>query len=70
LSQLPETNRQILEHCYFQGLTLEQIGRKLGLSKSWVCRLHAKSLEMLRKKLVQVTAPAALPHATFTGTIR
>ena len=22
LSQLPETNRQILEHCYFQGLTL------------------------------------------------
>ena len=70
LSQLPETNRQILEHCYFQGLTLEQIGRKLGLSKSWVCRLHAKSLEMLRKKLVQVSAPAALPHATFTGTIR
>jgi RNA polymerase sigma factor FliA len=71
LSQLPETNRQILEHCYFQGLTLEQIGHKLGLSKSWVCRLHAKSLEMLRKKLVQVPAPAAsLPHATFTGTIR
>lgn len=70
LSQLPETNRQILEHCYFQELTLEQIGRKLGLSKSWVCRLHAKSLEMLRKKLVQVSAPAALPHATFTGTIR
>jgi len=70
LSQLPETNRQILEHCYFQGLTLEQIGRKLGLSKSWVCRLHAKSLEMLRKKLVQVTAPAAVSHATFTGTIR
>ena len=70
LSQLPETNRQILEHCYFQGLTLEQIGRKLGLSKSWVCRLHAKSLEMLRKKLVQVSAPAGVPHATFTGTIR
>jgi RNA polymerase sigma factor FliA len=70
LSQLPETNRQILEHCYFQGLTLEQIGRKLGLSKSWVCRLHAKSLEMLRKKLVKVSAPAAVPHATFTGTIR
>ncbi len=70
LAQLPDTNRQILEHCYFQGLTLEQVGRKLGLSKSWVCRLHAKSLELLRKKLVQVAAPAALPHATFTGTIR
>ena len=71
LSQLPPTNRQILEHCYFQGLTLEQVGKKLGLSKSWVCRLHAKSLEMLRKRLIPASAPgAALPHATFTGTIR
>jgi RNA polymerase sigma factor for flagellar operon FliA len=71
LSQLPATNRQILEHCYFQGLTLEQIGRKLGLSKSWVCRLHAKSLEMLRNKLLHVAAPSAgASHATFTGTIR
>ncbi len=71
LAQLPATNRQILEHCYFQGLTLEQIGRKLGLSKSWVCRLHAKSLEMLRKKLSQAsTAGPGLSQATFTGTIR
>ncbi len=71
LSQLPETNRQILEHCYFHGLTLEQIGRKLGLSKSWVCRLHAKSLEMLRKRLAQPSPPGVgLSHATFTGTIR
>jgi len=51
LSRLPERNRRVLEMCYFEDLTLEEIGKKLGLSKSWVCRLHAKSLELLRASL-------------------
>ena len=59
LSQLPEKNRRILEFCYFDELTFEEIGNKLGLSKSWVCRLHAKSLEMLRKLLTQQSNKAA-----------
>jgi len=71
LSELPEKNRRVLEQCYFEGLTLEEIGRKLGLSKSWVCRLHAKSLEMLRQQLTRVPH-AAGPNssATFSKTIR
>jgi RNA polymerase sigma factor for flagellar operon FliA len=48
LAQLPENNRLLIEQYYFQDATLEQIGGRLGLSKSWVCRLHAKSLDMLR----------------------
>jgi RNA polymerase sigma factor for flagellar operon FliA len=59
LSQLPEKNRRVLEFCYFDELTFEEIGNKLGLSKSWVCRLHAKSLEMLRKLLTQQSDKAA-----------
>jgi RNA polymerase sigma factor FliA len=51
LGQLPELNRRILQYCYFNDLTLEQVGQKLGLSKSWVCRLHAKSLDKLREQL-------------------
>lgn len=71
LAQLPETNRRVLEHCYFEGLTLEEIGRKLRLSRSWVCRLHAKSLEMLRERLAEMTRiPGRLSPATFPGTIR
>lgn len=71
LSQLPETNRRVLQHFYFEGLTLEEIGRKLNLSKSWVCRLHAKSLEMLRERLVEISrVPGRLSTATFPGTIR
>ena len=51
LSELPPNNRQVMEEYYFHDLSLEQIGEKLNLSKSWVCRIHAKSLEMLREKL-------------------
>ena len=69
LSRLPEKNRQVLEYCYFEGLTFEQIGSKLGLSKSWVCRLHAKSLEMLREQLERDSQPRER-LATFSGSIR
>jgi RNA polymerase sigma factor for flagellar operon FliA len=58
LAELPPNNRQVMEEYYFRDLSLEKIGEKLNLSKSWVCRMHAKSLEMLREKM-QVKAKAA-----------
>jgi RNA polymerase sigma factor for flagellar operon FliA len=58
ISQLPEKNRQVLEGYYFQDLSLEEIGQRLGLSKSWVCRVHAKSLELVRTLLTAEPAPA------------
>lgn len=71
LAQLPERNRRVLELFYFEDLTLEEIGKKLGLSKSWVCRLHAKSLELLRKQLNQLLHIAgSRASATFSGIIR
>lgn len=48
IAKLPENNRLLIEQYYFHEETLEAIGNRLGLSKSWVCRLHAKSLDMLR----------------------
>ena len=48
VAQLPDNNRRLIEEYYFHDATLEEIGDRLGLSKSWVCRLHAKSLDMLR----------------------
>ena len=71
LARLPEINRRVLEMFYFDDLTMEDIGQKLSLSKSWVCRVHAKSLELLRKQLNQLTsARAAHSSATFSKTIR
>jgi RNA polymerase sigma factor FliA len=71
LAQLPETNRKVLEFCYFEGLTLAEAGERMGLSKSWVCRLHAKSLEMLRQSFLRMTAPGRGSNlATFPSPIR
>lgn len=51
LKDLPEKNRKLLEGYYFCGLTLEEIGRSLDVSKSWASRMHARSLELLRQLL-------------------
>jgi RNA polymerase sigma factor for flagellar operon FliA len=53
ISKLPDNNRLLIEQYYFHDETLEEIGNRLGLSKSWVCRLHAKSLDMLRALMSQ-----------------
>lgn len=49
LSSLPEKERALLEAVYFEGVTLEQAGARIGLSKSWASRLHAKALERMKK---------------------
>jgi RNA polymerase sigma factor FliA len=49
LARLPERNRQVLMEYYFGDRSLEEIGRSMGLSRSWTCRLHAKSLDLLRE---------------------
>ncbi len=51
LRNLPEKNRQVLQAYYYENLTLDEIGKRLGLSKSWVSRMHAKGLELLRPAL-------------------
>jgi RNA polymerase sigma factor FliA len=51
LSQLPERERSLVEAVYFEGVTIEEAGQRLGLSKSWASRMHAKALERMRKTL-------------------
>jgi RNA polymerase sigma factor FliA len=51
ISQLPDTERKLIEFYYYHGLTLEEIGNKLGLSKSWTSRLHTKCLQHLCQML-------------------
>jgi RNA polymerase sigma factor for flagellar operon FliA len=51
LAQLPAKNRQVLRKYYFEGLSFEEIGREMGLSRSWVCRLHAKGLALMGESL-------------------
>ena len=51
LAALPDKERLLLEAVYFGGATIEEAGAKLGLSKSWASRVHAKALSRMRRKL-------------------
>ncbi len=51
MEQLPEKERLLLEYHYYQDMTLEQAASKLGLSKSWASRLHAKALVRLQERM-------------------
>ena len=51
IESLPDKERKLIKMYYFQNKTLEEAGEVLGLSKSWVSRLHARSLELLFKRI-------------------
>ncbi len=51
LDNLPERERVLVEAVYFEGVTIEEAGSRLGLSKSWASRMHAKALDRMRKQL-------------------
>ena len=67
LKTLPEKNRKVLEAYYFEDLTLEEIGKRLGLSKSWVSRMHAKGLEMLRPAVTRTLSSRACSNRPAGG---
>ncbi|MBO9541856.1 sigma-70 family RNA polymerase sigma factor [bacterium] len=51
IEQLPVQERTTLRCYYFQKMSFNEIGQKLGLSESWVSRIHRRALEQLRQKL-------------------
>jgi RNA polymerase sigma factor FliA len=48
LPRLSLQDRQIIHAYYFEGRNLEEIGDSVGLSRSWVCRLHGRAIVSLR----------------------
>ena len=51
IESLPEKERRLIKMYYFQNKTLKEVGDKIGLSKSWTSRLHARALELLYRKI-------------------
>jgi RNA polymerase sigma factor FliA len=51
MAQLPEAQRTVVERYYFADERFDDIARSLGLSKSWVSRLHAQAMAALAKLL-------------------
>jgi RNA polymerase sigma factor FliA len=48
LKKLSKNERMLIDYYYYQDMTLEEAATKLGLSKSWASRLHAKALAKLK----------------------
>ena len=51
IDALPDEPRQLIKSMYFEGQTLTDAGKKLGISKAWASRLHSKTLLRLAHAL-------------------
>jgi RNA polymerase sigma factor for flagellar operon FliA len=51
ISELPAQSAELIRATYFEGLTLQEAGQRLGISKAWASRLHARTLEQLGRSL-------------------
>jgi len=51
IRRMPERERLVLTLYYFEGLTLAEIGRVLGVTESRVCQIHAKAVLQLKSRL-------------------
>ena len=51
IRSLPDQARELICAAYFEGVTLKEAGERLGISKAWASRLHAKTLRQLAEAL-------------------
>jgi RNA polymerase sigma factor for flagellar operon FliA len=51
IEQLSEREKIVVTLYYYEGLTLAEIGRVLGVTESRICQMHTKAVVQLRKKL-------------------
>jgi len=53
VTTLPEREQTVITLYYFEGLTLAEIGRVLGVSESRISQIHTKAMLALRAKLAE-----------------
>lgn len=51
IKKLSDQERQLLEMYYYKEMSLQEVGEKLGLSKSWTSRLHSRVIDKLHRML-------------------
>jgi RNA polymerase sigma factor for flagellar operon FliA len=57
IAELSDRERKLLRKHYWEGKNLLEVGEELGLSKSWVSRLHAQLVDRLRKVMAADDRP-------------
>jgi len=56
LDRLPAEAQSLIRGVYFEGLSLQEAGMRLGVSKSWASRLHSRILDRLGRELRRLGA--------------
>jgi RNA polymerase sigma factor for flagellar operon FliA len=51
INMLPEREKIVVTLYYYEGLTLAEIGKVLGVTESRICQMHTKAVLQLRAKL-------------------
>jgi RNA polymerase sigma factor for flagellar operon FliA len=51
---LPSDAAALIRGAYFEGLSLKEAGERIGVSKAWASRLHAKTLGQLARSLAEL----------------
>jgi RNA polymerase sigma factor for flagellar operon FliA len=55
IDQLSEREKIVVTLYYYEGMTLAEIGRVLGVTESRICQMHSKAVLQLRTKLADVS---------------
>lgn len=54
VNALSDKEKVLIEKLYFKGVTTTKLAKEMGVSKSWVSRLHSKAVAQLRNNLVKI----------------
>ncbi len=58
MNRLPRREQELIRAHYFQDDSLQHIGRRLGVTRSWASRLHARAIDHLRRSMATVGVAA------------
>lgn len=53
VAELPEEYRQVIEEIYFIDQSMTEVAAKLGVTRSWISRLHSRAVKHLRESMQQ-----------------
>ena len=51
LSELSEDEQQLVDALYFKHVSMTELAARMGITKSWISRLHARAISHLRDSL-------------------
>jgi RNA polymerase sigma factor for flagellar operon FliA len=55
INRLPEREKIVVTLYYYEGLTLAEIGKVLGVTESRICQMHTKAVLAMRGKISEAT---------------